>query len=303
MRPARAARAAVLLLSAASLCCTASASAEQHVLSNKGPTAPQPPNTTIVDVLAQDEDYSLLVYLLQRARLIPTLNRLNGSTVFAPTNDAIKNAAGRDSLSESSCIAQDECIWNWALVDSPPPDNVQATLRANLLYHMLNYTLPFPSSEAPVAPSPAFFETLLVPSPEQGRGRPGDPPDNGEVSDGLLGDREGQKLRVARREDDKATFVGVDFEGRGGAKVVKPDKVARNGVVLGIGEVLKRPPSLGESLFVFMWTISGWLITRRYRGSHSDQGTSRLVWPAESVTNANAGRPRRPASCDSVHAT
>ena len=43
-----------------------------------------------MDALNEDPDYTSLLNLLQKARLIPTLNRLNGSTLFAPTNDAIK---------------------------------------------------------------------------------------------------------------------------------------------------------------------------------------------------------------------
>jgi uncharacterized surface protein with fasciclin (FAS1) repeats len=228
-----------VLFSAFSLC-TATAVPEQHVLSSSPLSVSRSPNRTIVDVLAQDGDYSMLVYLLQRARLIPSLNRLNASTLFAPTNDAIKSAAGSATLSGPANV------WSWAQIDSPPPDNVQAELRANLLYHMLNFTLPFSSTDAPAAPDPAFFETLLVPSPDEGRGRPGDPPDNDETSHGLLGGHEGQKIRIARRGDESATFVGVDSEGRGGAKVVKSEQAARNGVVIGVGEVLRRPPNIGE---------------------------------------------------------
>src|SRR6266853_4693787 len=46
-------------------------------------------STTLVDKLSEDPDFTTLLRLLQRARLIPTLNRLNGTTFFAPTNDAI----------------------------------------------------------------------------------------------------------------------------------------------------------------------------------------------------------------------
>ncbi|KAF8755931.1 hypothetical protein RHS01_04861 [Rhizoctonia solani] len=48
---------------------------------------------TIIDVLSADEDYTLLLKALQRARLVPTLNRINGSTLFAPTNAAIERYA------------------------------------------------------------------------------------------------------------------------------------------------------------------------------------------------------------------
>ena len=63
------------------------------VLSSQTPLNPPLPtvqSTTLVDVLNADKDYTLLLSLLQIARLIPTLNKLNGSTLFAPTNDAVK---------------------------------------------------------------------------------------------------------------------------------------------------------------------------------------------------------------------
>jgi solute carrier family 25 (mitochondrial carnitine/acylcarnitine transporter), member 20/29 len=280
-----------VFLAVASLCCIASASLQQQPLLSKGPGAPELLNTTVVDVLAQDEDYSLLVYLLQRSQLIPTLSRLNDSTVFAPTNDAIKSAAaGRHSLASDD--GRDDSVWSWALVDSPPPDNVQATLRANLLYHMLNFSLPFHSAQAPVAPAPAFLETLLVPSLDQGRGRPHPRPDG----DGLLGDREGQKLRVARREDEKTTFVGVDFQGQGGAKVVKPDQLARNGVVLGIDQVLIPPPSLCESIALYpLWVERvGWLTSKAVEATiieeHPELSGLRSVLPRRTL-EALAERP------------
>lgn len=47
-------------------------------------------SSTLVDALSADPDYSSLLRLLQRADLILTLNKLNGSTLLAPTNDAIK---------------------------------------------------------------------------------------------------------------------------------------------------------------------------------------------------------------------
>ncbi|KAJ7042394.1 hypothetical protein C8F04DRAFT_1075757 [Mycena alexandri] len=51
-------------------------------------------------------DYESLLRLLQRARLIPTLNRLNGSAFFAPTNDAIH----RHDL-WNAVVSDDNFIW------------------------------------------------------------------------------------------------------------------------------------------------------------------------------------------------
>src|SRR5580698_5885448 len=74
-------------------------------------------SSTLVDKLSEDPDYTTLLRLLQRARLIPTLNRLNGSTLFAPTNDAIKR---HPSLSRLSLLTG---------------DNVNEQLRQELFYH------------------------------------------------------------------------------------------------------------------------------------------------------------------------
>src|SRR5580693_7458774 len=60
--------------------------------------------STLVDALNADPDYTSLLSLLQKARLIPTLNRLNGSTLFAPTNDAIRR---HPPLSRLSSLAGD----------------------------------------------------------------------------------------------------------------------------------------------------------------------------------------------------
>src|SRR5271170_8123863 len=83
-------------------------------------------STTLVDALSADPDFTSLLRLLQRARLIPTLNRLNGSTLFAPTNDAIKRHTSSNSL------------WNTALQDDQLSlnDNVHEQLRQELLYHL-----------------------------------------------------------------------------------------------------------------------------------------------------------------------
>ncbi|KAG8963433.1 hypothetical protein FRC05_004736 [Tulasnella sp. 425] len=56
-------------------------------------TASLPPSTTsttTIDGLSTDPDYTLLLRLIQRAKLVPTPNKLNGSTLFASTNDAIE---------------------------------------------------------------------------------------------------------------------------------------------------------------------------------------------------------------------
>ena len=87
-------------------------------------------STNLVDALSADPDYTSLLRLLQQAKLIPTLNKLNGSTFFAPTNDAIKRHSAQNAL------------WQAALQDDPLDlkDNIQEKLRQELFYHLLNET-------------------------------------------------------------------------------------------------------------------------------------------------------------------
>ena len=56
---------------------------------------------------------------------------------------------------------------------------------------------------------------------------------------------EPQRIRVAARES--AVYVGVDTFGKGGAKLVKGEVDAGNGILLGIDSVLTPPSHLGTS--------------------------------------------------------
>lgn len=194
---------------------------------------PQPSaqSDTLVEVLNKDDDYTLLLSLLQRARLIPTLNKLNGSTFFAPTNDAVKRHADKSTL------------WQALLSEthSPDvPDNVQEQLRQQLFYHLLNYTL----TELPADESTQTLQTLHYPqlptdsSPRKPPSSPWFP-----IPHGLLGNHS-QRLRLASR--DGSTWVGVNASGKGGAELVKKGVEATNGIVYGVAEVLEPPPDLSE---------------------------------------------------------
>ncbi|KAH7885923.1 hypothetical protein F5I97DRAFT_1809627 [Phlebopus sp. FC_14] len=191
---------------------------------------PQPTlqSTTLVDVLNADEDYSLLLPLLQRARLIPTLNKLNGSTLFAPTNDAVKHHAKQSNF------------WHSLLVDdySRLPDNVQEQLRQQLLYHLLNYSV----IQLPEGSSTEVLKTLHF--PHSGVDPPAPEPWLPSVG-GTLGG-EPQRLRLASR--DGLTWVGTDAFGKGGVQVVKERADAANGVVYGIAGVLETPPVLERTI-------------------------------------------------------
>ncbi|KAI6047750.1 hypothetical protein EDC04DRAFT_2863938 [Pisolithus marmoratus] len=166
---------------------------------------------TLVEVLNSDEDYSLLLSLLQRTRLIPTLNKLNGSTFFAPTNDAIKRRSGKDSGLQRALEGDDLEV----------PDNVQEELRQQLFYHLVNHTIPVPSAE----PTTQTIQTLHFPK------RSTDPPTH-----------QPPPLRLTSR--DGSLWVGTDAFGQGGIQVVKERANASNGVVYGISDMLQVPPSL-----------------------------------------------------------
>ncbi|KAJ3750594.1 carnitine/acyl carnitine carrier [Lentinula detonsa] len=184
-------------------------------------------STTIIDTLSNDPDYLSLLQLIQRARLVPTLNRLKGITLFAPTNDAIE----RHSL------------WNSILKDSSPliRDNVQEQLRQQLFYHLLNETIPPEVDSVIVLKTLHYPHTPLEPPSREPPPHPPWMP----VPNGTLGG-EPQRLRLGAREDNG--YVGVDAFRNGGARIVKGQVDAGNGVVLGIAEVLEPPPDLATVL-------------------------------------------------------
>lgn len=196
--------------------------------------------STIVDVLSSDADYSTLIHLLQRTKLIPTLNKLNGSTFFAPTNAAFSShppTALYLSLSPEPSSP------------SLVPDNILHQLRQTLLYHVLNFSSPashlFPSG------SPLPLETLLFPANYSGHTTP-DPspaPPWLPAAQGSLGG-EGQRLRAVRREGDGGDWIGVDWRGQGGVQVLEKGRKAGNGVIFKIGGVLAMPPDIGETFLL-----------------------------------------------------
>lgn len=209
------------------------------VASAQIPIHSSPPSaysTTLLDALSLDPDYTRLINLLQRARLIPTLARLNGTTLFAPTNTAIERHAAEHSHWGAGLYEED--------YNQKSRDNIQEKLRQELLYHMLNGTLsPFPQPEEFTV---QVHETLHYPQkpidPPTGSPPPS-PPWVPEPS-GTLGGRP-QRLRLAGRAED--VWVGVDAFGKGGVKVAKDMVGASNGVLVGIDGVLEPPPSLGTS--------------------------------------------------------
>ncbi|KAL4070810.1 hypothetical protein J3A83DRAFT_4358899 [Scleroderma citrinum] len=183
-------------------------------------------STTLVDILNADDDYTLLRSLLQRTRLIPTLNKLNGSTLFAPTNEAVKRRSDKDALLQR--VLEDDSL--------QLPDNVQEQLREQLLYHLLNYTITTPEDS-----TTQTLKTLHFPkSPAH---ETPVPPPWLPIPEGTLGG-DPQRVRLALRDD--SLWLGTDAFGQGGVQVVKPRVNASNGVVYGISDMLDVPPNLAQ---------------------------------------------------------
>ncbi|WVQ81644.1 hypothetical protein IAT38_003768 [Cryptococcus sp. DSM 104549] len=151
-------------------------------------------------------------------------------------------------------------------------DNQNWALRQHILYHILNYTLP-PSAFLPTDTANVSLQTtLLYPMAEEPKlppvPEPGPPwlPRGGE---GLLGGH-GQRIRIAAVGSDEggeSGKIGVDWQGQGGAVVwdgkewekkgnetmkgekdVKGAKWVRNGVVVGLENVLDMPVSIEETI-------------------------------------------------------
>ncbi|KAK4057844.1 hypothetical protein OIO90_001063 [Microbotryomycetes sp. JL221] len=233
-------------------------------------------STKLVDLLSASSNHTLLLSAFQRARLIPTLNRLNGSTLWAPTNDAIEREAKNERASPLK-----PRIWSTLYDDDDDrsdrdrPDNLQLALRDTLLYHVINYTLfnePSPpknessdtESERTVTllseqrlpiDVATLQETLYHPSlsrfnksfpaPPSLPGSPRDEPDPDRPHsvEGLLRGQ-GQLLRVllhSPTQEDFNVTVGLDAEGQGGASSRGPPQFADNGALISIDAVLQKP--------------------------------------------------------------
>lgn len=206
-------------------------------------------STNVVDVLSQDPELSLFIRLLQRARLIPTLNKIHDATVFAPTNEAVRNRSIADPVLAAALLELEESA-NQEELDGR--DNLQYRLRERLFYHILNYTSPDLSFPDVLDSRIAYESTLLFPTTHEEHGRPGHVPYPA-PEDTLLGG-EGQKLSLLRETqedsgDDVVTRVGVGGGGAGGAAVI-PGRGGRgrNGRVVVIDDLLHPPKSIAHQI-------------------------------------------------------
>lgn len=224
--------------------------------------------TTIIDILSSSPNHSTFLRLLQRTKLIPTLNLIQGSSIFAPTDEAWSTWGEAQGLELRSFLSND--------LQADVADNVLFGLRQHLLYHVLNYTLHDAASYANDSTKSYVTTetTLLFPNRPIMPPSPHKPPTGSpwlpQGGDGDLGGT-GQQVRLRYMGGDPAG-VGCDARGEGGSEVwngwpVKrksgaappptdgeilssgKDGIVRhasNGVVIGIQRVLEPPPSLGE---------------------------------------------------------
>jgi solute carrier family 25 carnitine/acylcarnitine transporter 20/29 len=224
---------------------------------------------TTIDILSSSPNHSTFLHLLQRTKLIPTLNLVQGSSIFAPTDEAWSAWGEAQDASMQLALSLQS--------DLDVADNVLFGLRQHLLYHVLNYTLHDDSAAAETvstAPHITTETTLLYPgrsimSPSPHR-PPTGPPWMPQGGDGDLGGS-GQQLRICYA-GGQPTAIGCSVDGQSGSAVwdgwlnkkkswtdensvhgkeknrsAKPDSVVRhasNGVVIGIQQVLQPPPKI-----------------------------------------------------------
>lgn len=259
---------APLAASGAQIAMTPPFTSKQTALAGDGTV--EPSSTNLVDLLSADGDLSLFIRLLQRARLIPTLNKLHNATLFAPTNDAVSSESWLMDMLPPLDSDGDYDAPKKQDNDSDPHDNLNYRLRERLFYHMLNYTWTAPEQAAPseegnkdyASPIASYETTLLFPTKHEDHGRPGHVP-YPEPEDTLLGG-EGQKLAVAverktssnrfRTQDgpEQATIrIGVDELAQGGAAILPArGGIARNGRLVVIDAILRPPKSLAHQIRV-----------------------------------------------------
>jgi solute carrier family 25 (mitochondrial carnitine/acylcarnitine transporter), member 20/29 len=223
-----------------------------------------------------------------------------GLTIFAPTDYAIlRKKADEHQLRKDASIQSykyqqtSEYIdydtqilsqWEWAVkvADQPNPTpeeedalvpiwtqegtrlgNVNAVLRQQLLYHMLNYTLSFTEEEEldeaspKLSNKPLMLTTLHLPSrrylheptrPGPIPHPPSNPPIPGSEDRGGLLKGEGQKVRICTRGKEGEIFLGTNSKCEGGVKVLEMLDKSDKGRVVVIDGILDVPPALSSVL-------------------------------------------------------
>ncbi len=228
--------------------------------------------TTTIDILSSSPNHSIFIHLLQRTKLIPTLNLIPESTIFAPVDEAWRKWSEEEDGKDLKVFLsmegrqdnQDELV----------ADNILFHLRQHLLYHILNYTLTVPIEFQP-SPFITTESTLLFPSREIMHPSPAPPPNSPWLPQGGTGSLggKGQKVRV-EFEGDGVIAVGGKASGEEGVEIwnewMKKDededvedgdgenvvskkrkkmggaRMATNGAVVGLMDVLRMPRDMSE---------------------------------------------------------
>jgi hypothetical protein len=204
---------------------------------------------TVIDLLSSSTQHSTLLHLLQRCKLVPSVNLMQGLTLFAPTDQAWNTWAKEVQLDEQKGTGAQEdlakLVLGWRTsrqtgdyvdIEDGFADNIMFDTRQLLLYHILNYTLPLQQSLFDTDPSysaghhlPRWIArnsnistetTLLFPSRHHhppGNLPPPRPPWAPEGGTGTLGGH-AQQIRLLSDQSGPSS-VGVDVTGRGGAGV------------------------------------------------------------------------------------
>ncbi|KZT57878.1 hypothetical protein CALCODRAFT_482866 [Calocera cornea HHB12733] len=240
---------------------------------------------TLIDIVSQSPNHQLLMRLLQRTKLVPTMNMLNNSVFFAPDDNAItKQIEGTPSS------LWNEALWAADEGSGGGRDNIQYELRQHLLYHLV--PLPnFNATERPRPPltfpsvRPESHSTLYYPGkPIQGPS-PAPPPGSPwmPLPGGVLA-KMPQRLRVI--EKDGVKLAAVDWKGEGGIPLTSlPEAI--NGEVWSVDTVIPLPPTLGAiasshpSLDYFSSNVPQSLIQ-----SLSDTENTTLFLPTSSAFSA-----------------
>ncbi|KZO90215.1 hypothetical protein CALVIDRAFT_531595 [Calocera viscosa TUFC12733] len=240
---------------------------------------------TLIDIISQSPNHQLLMRLLQRTKLIPTMNMLNNSVFFAPDDEAIQKQVEGTPYS-----LWDETLWGADQGSGGGRDNIQYELRQHLLYHLL----PLPNFNASAEPRPPLtfpsanpesHSTLYYPGkPIQGPS-PAPPPGSPwmPLPGGTLA-KMPQKLRVV--ETDGVKLTAVDWKGEGGIPLTLVGE-GSNGEVWSLNKVIPVPPNLGvvassrPSLDFLTSNLPDALIQ-----SLSDTANSTLLLPSSSAFSA-----------------
>ena len=117
----------VFILFSVNVCSTITEDISSKTFKPIDPSSPS--QLTLVDILSNQKEYTLLLKIIQRLKLVPALNRLNDVSFFAPTNEAILKS--QNSILYSLSQSNEFDILT---------DNIQFEALQTLYYHILDST-------------------------------------------------------------------------------------------------------------------------------------------------------------------